>query len=93
MATYEPISLSDAVKLPKTYLQAAHAFLYAKLEGKFLGKYDKKYAVMVKGAEEHGLVTMDTIHLGHNSVYCYEVMTLLRKPQPSHDAQLHTGGG
>ena len=67
MATYEPISLSDAAKLPKTYMQAAHAFLYAKLEGKFLGKYDKKYAVMVKGAEEHGRASMDTIHFRHTA--------------------------
>ena len=52
MATYEPISMSEAVKLPKTYMQAAHAFLYAKQEGKFLGKYDKKYAVMVKWVED-----------------------------------------
>lgn len=39
--------MSEATKLPPTYLQAAHAFLYAKQDGMFLGKYEKKYAVMV----------------------------------------------
>ena len=48
MSSYEPISISEAVKLPTTYIQAAHAFLYAKLDGKLFGKYEKKYAVMVK---------------------------------------------
>lgn len=79
MATYEPISMSEAAKLPVTYLQAAHAFLYAKQDGKFLGKYDKKYAVMVKWAEGHVRTAMETRFLG---TYC-DVRTLFGRNRNS----------
>ena len=45
---YVEISREEALKLPASeYSHAAHGMLYAKWPGKFIGKYDYKYAVMV----------------------------------------------
>ena len=51
MATggYVEISRDEALKLPSSeYSHAAHAMLYAKWPQKLFGKYDLKYAVMVR---------------------------------------------
>ena len=47
-AHYRELSEGEWRALPATYLHAAHAMLYAEWPGKFLDKYDFKYAVMVR---------------------------------------------
>ena len=56
------ISREEALKLPASeYSHAAHGMLYAKWPGKFIGKYDYKYAVMVR--------SLALLNL-HNIIYC-----------------------
>ena len=47
-AHYRELSEGEWRALPAAYLHAAHAMLYAEWPGKFLDKYDFKYAVMVR---------------------------------------------
>ncbi len=45
---YREVSKAKALQLPADgYRHAAHGMVYARLPGKFLGKYDYHYAVMV----------------------------------------------
>ena len=46
---YVEVSRDEGLKLPSSeYSHAAHAMLYAKWPQKLFGKYDHKYAVMVR---------------------------------------------
>ena len=46
---YVEVSRDEGLKLPfSEYSHAAHAMLYAKWPQKLFGKYDHKYAIMVR---------------------------------------------
>ena len=46
---YVEVSRDEGLKLPSSeYSHAAHAMLYAKSPQKLFGKYDCKYAIMVR---------------------------------------------
>ena len=54
-AHYRELSEGEWRALPAAYLHAAHAMLYAEWPGKFLDKYDFKYAVMVRAMLSGGV--------------------------------------
>ena len=51
---YVEVSRDEGLKLPSSeYSHAAHAMLYAKWPQKLFGKYDCKYAIMVRVLSRH----------------------------------------
>ena len=62
---YVEVSRDEALKLPSSeYSHAAHAMLYAKWPQKLFGKYDYKYAVMVRVLSHqcHDVVKLSPFH-------------------------------
>ena len=77
VSDYAEVNEREWLALPTYYAHAAHVMIYAEWPGKFLGKYDYKYAVSVSTPSSVAATIMYCIILYRCSFVLMELLAFL----------------